>query len=45
VREFRLGYNAQNGAYIRKLTNLKEDGFYKDVNNTLGIYINPSMAY
>lgn len=44
VRQFRLGYNATNGAYIRKLTNLKEDGFYEDVNNTLGIYINPTMA-
>lgn len=44
VRQFRLGYNAKNGAYIRKLTNLKEGGFYEDVDNTLGIYINPSMA-
>ena len=44
VRQFRLGYSSQNGAYIRKLTNLKEGGFYKDIDNTLGIYINPSMA-
>ena len=44
VRQFRLGYSSQNGAYIRKLTNLKEGGFYEDINNTLGIYINPSMA-
>lgn len=44
VRQFRLGYSSKNGAYIRKLTNLKEGGFYKDINNTLGIYINPSMA-
>lgn len=44
VRQFRLGYSSQNGAYIRKLTNLKEGGFYKDVDNTLGIYINPGMA-
>lgn len=44
VRQFRLGYSSQNGAYIRKLTNLKEGGFYEDVNNTLGIYINPALA-
>lgn len=44
VRQFRLGYSSQNGAYIRKLTNLKEGGFYEDINNTLGIYINPGMA-
>lgn len=44
VRQFRLGYSSQNGAYIRKLTNLKEGGFYEDIDNTLGIYINPSMA-
>ncbi len=44
VRQFRLGYSSQNGAYIRKLTNLKEGGFYEDINNTLGIYINPSLA-
>lgn len=44
VRQFRLGYSSQNGAYIRKLTNLKDGGFYEDVNNTLGIYINPGMA-
>lgn len=44
VRQFRLGYSSQNGAYIRKLTNLKQGGFYEDVDNTLGIYINPGMA-
>lgn len=44
VRQFRLGYSSQNGAYIRKLTNLKEGGFYENIDNTLGIYINPSMA-
>lgn len=44
VRQFRLGYNSSIGAYIRKLTNLKPGGFYEDVNNTLGIYINPSIA-
>ena len=44
VRQFRLGYSSQNGAYIRKLTNLKEGGFYDNVDNTLGIYINPGMA-
>lgn len=44
VRQFRLGYSSQNGAYIRKLTNLKDGGFYEDVSNTLGIYINPGMA-
>lgn len=44
VRQFRLGYSSQNGAYIRKLTNLKEGGFYSHIDNTLGIYINPSMA-
>lgn len=44
VRQFRLGYDSQNGVYIRKITNLKEGGFYKDIDDTLGIYINPSMA-
>lgn len=44
VREFRLGYNRDNGAYIRKLTGLKEGGFYADPNNTVGIYINPEIA-
>ena len=44
VREFRLGYNQKNGAYLRKLTNLKEGGFYERPNNVVGIYINPKMA-
>lgn len=43
-RQFRLGYEKSNGAYIRKLTNLTDDGFYKDPQNALGIYINPNMA-
>lgn len=45
-REFRLGYSTNNGAYLRKLTNLSEDGPYqeKDINNVIGIYINPDLA-
>ena len=45
-REFRLGYSTSNGVYIRKLTNLTEDGPYqgKDLNDVLGIYINPDLA-
>lgn len=44
VREFRLGYNRQNGAYIRKLTNLTEGKFYNDISKVNGIYINPEIA-
>lgn len=44
VRQFRLGYNAENGTYIRNLTNLKEGGFYKDLKDAQGIYINPTLA-
>ena len=45
-RQFRLGYSSNNGAYIRKLTNLSEDGPYqgRNLNNVLGIYINPDLA-
>ena len=45
-REFRLGYSTKNGAYIRKLTNLAEDGPYqgRNLNEILGIYINPDLA-
>ena len=45
-RQFRLGYNSNNGAYLRKLTNLSEDGPYqdRDINNIIGIYINPDLA-
>lgn len=45
-REFRLGYSSKNGAYLRKLTNLTEDGPYQgmDLNNIIGIYINPDLA-
>jgi len=39
-----LGYNKPNGAYIRKLTHLESGGFYKDINNTNGMYINPEIA-
>lgn len=45
-RQFRLGYSKNNGAYLRKLTNLSEDGPYqdRDINNIIGIYINPDLA-
>ena len=45
-KQFRLGYSSNNGAYIRKLTNLSEDGPYqgRNLNNVLGIYINPDLA-
>lgn len=45
-RQFRLGYSSNNGAYLRKLTNLSEDGPYqdRDINNVIGIYINPDLA-
>lgn len=45
-RQFRLGYSSNNGAYLRKLTNLSEDGPYqdRDINNIVGIYINPNLA-
>lgn len=45
-RQFRLGYSPNNGVYLRKLTNLSQDGPYqdKDLNNIIGIYINPDLA-
>lgn len=45
-RQFRLGYSSNNGAYLRKLTNLSEDGPYqgRDINDIVGIYINPDLA-
>ena len=45
-RQFRLGYSSKNGTYLRKLTNLSEDGPYqdRDINNIIGIYINPDLA-
>lgn len=45
-RQFRLGYSSNNGAYLRKLTNLSEEGPYqdRDINNIVGIYINPDLA-
>lgn len=45
-RQFRLGYSSNNGAYLRKLTNLSEDGPYqdRDINDIIGIYINPDLA-
>lgn len=45
-REFRLGYSTNNGVYLRKLTNLTEDGPYqgRDLNNVIGVYINPDLA-
>lgn len=45
-RQFRLGYSSNNGVYLRKLTNLSEDGPYqdRDINNIIGIYINPDLA-
>ena len=44
VKQFRLGYNSKHGAYIRKLTNLKEGGLYTYPDKTNGIYINPKLA-
>lgn len=48
VRQFRLGYSAQNGAYLRTLTNISPDNqFYKkDGKNdkVIGIYITPDLA-
>lgn len=45
-RQFRLGYSSNNGVYLRKLTNLSEDGPYqdRDINDIIGIYINPDLA-
>ena len=45
-RQFRLGYSSKNGAYLRKLTNLSEDGPYSgtNLNDIIGIYINPDLA-
>ena len=43
IRQFRLGWSDLNGAYLRKLTNLKSDSPYgKD--GAIGIYINPDLA-
>lgn len=49
VRQFRLGYDTNNGAYIRTLTNIKEDNlFYSDRlekgQRINGIYIMPDTA-
>lgn len=45
VRQFRLGGEHKHGAYLRKITNLKEGNtLYKDINNVIGIYISPQMA-
>lgn len=46
VRQFRLGYSAQNGAYLRTLTNITADNqFYKKVKTPpVGIYITPDLA-
>ena len=43
VREFRLGYSSDHGAYIRKLTNI-DSKFYDNPDNVAGIYINPQIA-
>lgn len=45
VRQFRLGYSAQNGAYLRTLTNISVDNqFYKGNTSPVGIYITPDLA-
>lgn len=45
VRQFRLGYSAKNGAYLRQLTNITVDNqFYKGKNAPIGIYITPDLA-
>lgn len=43
VKEFRLGYEAEHGAYIRKLTNI-EDKFYDKPEEACGIYMNIDIA-
>lgn len=44
LRQFRLGYEAKHGAYLRKLTNLSENSGYKDKDHTIGVYIYPDVA-
>lgn len=48
VRQFRLGYSEQNGAYLRTLTNIGVDNqFYKrdkKSDKVVGIYITPELA-
>lgn len=45
VRQFRLGYSAQNGAYLRRLTNITVDNqFYQGIKDPVGIYITPDLA-
>lgn len=50
VREFRLGYDDNNGIYVRKLSNIsKTNRFYKDTierlndKNIYGLYIRPDL--
>ena len=43
VKELRLGYSSDHGAYLRKLTNI-DDKFYSEPNKAVGIYINPKIA-
>lgn len=43
VRQFRIGYST-NGAYIRRLKLKEGNPFYKDINNTNGIYLNPELV-
>lgn len=44
VRQFRLGYSQQNGAYLRTLTNIDSENSFYDVKDPIGIYITPKLA-
>lgn len=43
VKEFRLGFSNEHGAYLRKLTNI-DSKFYDNPDNAVGIYINAKIA-
>ena len=44
VRQFRLGYSSQNGAYLRTLTNLGNENQFYDAKDPIGIYITSELA-
>lgn len=44
VRQFRIGYSTRSGAYIRKLTNIRNDNPFYDEVDPNGIYLNPELA-
>lgn len=43
VQQFRLGYESEHGAYLRKLTNI-DSKLHKKPDAAVGIYINPQIA-